>query len=245
MSEHQFQKKQQQFINAIRMQNAAENLTIEPERMALYQDLIFTTNSEIMRTAFPVLYAVLGEKQWRELIKSYLRDFKNPTTIFHEIPKYFVAYLKDSNKVSLDLLELAHYEWLELHVSLMDCEYHFFQTKPQSLSEVADLIPKTNASLQLMQYSHPVHEMRAADYPPTAKPTFLAVYRDESMNVKFTLLNHASANLLLRFKTNSNKTLRELGSAHDATIDLEDESNEFVQVVKSWIDDAIIENFHK
>jgi hypothetical protein len=68
---------------------------------------------------------LLGEQRWRRLNRTFYRDWPLHTPWFREIPREFVRYLAEArHHASLCpawLAELAHYEWAELAVDVMDC----------------------------------------------------------------------------------------------------------------------------
>ena len=65
---------------------------------------------------------MLGEVRWRRLCRRFLRDGALHTPWFREIPQEFVRFLAALPAVRLPrwLAELAHYEWAELAVDVMD-----------------------------------------------------------------------------------------------------------------------------
>ena len=98
------------------------------------------------------------------------------------------------------MLELAHYEWTELAVSLDEQEIDEIEVNPEG-----DLLLETPVLSPLarpLSYQYPVHEIRP-DFQPTEppeKPTHLLVYRNRQYQVKFMQLNDISALLLQMLK---------------------------------------------
>jgi len=68
---------------------------------------------------FPVMDSLFTEPNWRQLIAEFIRDFKAETPYFPKLGEEFIFFLsaRDGEKDDLPfLLELAHYEWIELEL---------------------------------------------------------------------------------------------------------------------------------
>ena len=93
------------------------------------------------------------------------------------------------------MLELAHYEWIELVMSVSNKEW------PEDIDPQGDLlggVPALNPVLSLLQYSYPVHQIGPHFRPktPLSEPTHLLVFRNRDFEVRFVHLNPVSARLL-------------------------------------------------
>ncbi len=87
-----------------------------------YPTLVHENLSELLAVAFPVLHSVLDTKLWTHLVAEFVRNYPKTTPLFHRIPQLFVQFLEDFDDVPTPSFtaELAHYEWLELHLDLLD-----------------------------------------------------------------------------------------------------------------------------
>ncbi|VAW49801.1 FIG005107: hypothetical protein, partial [hydrothermal vent metagenome] len=128
-----FQRLQQQFAAHIRdPQNTAYapegELPIESRRLIAYQELFFNNIKSFFSQIFPVCAEILGEERWLDILREYLVKHDAHTPLFHELGQEFLLFL-DSEFVPKEndpafLLELAHYEWVELALSV-STEVHF------------------------------------------------------------------------------------------------------------------------
>jgi hypothetical protein len=173
---------------------------VRPERMATYRELFVNNVESFIANGFPVLRAILDDDRWRELVHDFFARHRCLTPYFMGIPEEFLAYLQNERSGHPEdfpfLLELAHYEWVELalsvdtgsapewHQSLAGNELNL----PIILSEVA----------WPLAYRYPVHRIGPNFLPqePPSEPTFLAVYRDRDDLVHFMELNPVSYRLL-------------------------------------------------
>lgn len=168
---------------------------VPARRMAIYNELLFNNICGFLDSCFPVCRALLGEKRWRRLNRTFYRDWPSHTPWFREIPREFVRYLGEtgiSQPLPIWLSELAHYEWAELAVDIMDC------TIPAHDPEGNLLIgqPLLNPTLMNLHYQWPVH-LIGPDYRPRKKQACqLLVYRDAQDKVQFVASNPVTSRLL-------------------------------------------------
>lgn len=103
------------------------------------------------------------------------------------------------------LIQLAHYEWVELAVDTFD--ESGVESKKQGIS--------VNPSLHNLIYDWPVHQISPDFLPTEPKPTFLLVFRNSKDKVSFTEINAATSALVNVFEqgyTNADDALIELSS---------------------------------
>lgn len=173
---------------------------VEDRRMAIYRDLFFNNVAQLLAQTFPVLSKILGEERWRLLMRDYFARHRSRTPLFLEMPREFLQYLETEREPQPDdlpfLLELAHYEWVELALSIDE--------RSPALGEIdehGDLIerrPALNPLHWSLAYRFPVHRLSPrytpAEAPP--EPTRLLVYRDLDDEVGFIEINVVTARLL-------------------------------------------------
>ena len=93
------------------------------------------------------------------------------------------------------MLELAHYEWVELALDVSTAEI------PEATAEAGDVLSSVLAVSPLawrLSYEYPVHRI-GPEYMPDKQPeepTFLVVYRNRDNEVKFLEINKVTARLL-------------------------------------------------
>jgi hypothetical protein len=173
---------------------------IEDRRMAVYRDLFFKNLSSLLGGTYPVLKKILPDARWAELIRSFMRDYRAHTPLFLEVPREFLEFLQQNYEASAEdppfLLELAHYEWVELALSVEDTS-----TDASGLERPGDVLagaPVLSPLAWRLAYRFPVHRI-GPDYLPE-KPgdtaTWLVVNRRLDDTVGFHEINAVTARLM-------------------------------------------------
>ncbi|MGE7966040.1 DNA-binding domain-containing protein [Pseudomonas sp. NPDC089918] len=171
-------------------------------RAQVYRDLVFSNLSSLLSGTFPVLVKILGDGEWRSLVRIFLRDYRAHTPKFGEIAQEFVEFLASEPLALSDgpwppfMVELAHYEWVEMALQQSDAE-------PLPASDAGLLLDRPLQVSPLawpLAYAWPV-QLVGPDYrpdSPPAQPTLLLVRRDEDWNVRFSELSPLAWRLLQR-----------------------------------------------
>lgn len=210
-----FQKKQYAFAAHIRdpEHNPAPE-GVEDRRMAIYRELFFNNLHNLIGSTFPVIKKLHSRGRFRALIRQFMIQHQAQTPYFLEIPGEFVAFLKDEYELQDDdfpfLVELAHYEWVELALSVS--QESNAGRHADADGDLLEGIPLRSALAWSFAYQYPVHRI-ATDFLPTepgATPTFLAVCRKASDDVNFMELNPVTARLLDMIDANDGDSGREL-----------------------------------
>lgn len=173
-------------------------------RVNVYRDLVFNNVSQLLSGTFPVLIRIIGEQRWGLLVRGFLRDWRAQTPKFGEIAETFLDYLATQPQVLHEgkwpafLLELAHYEWVEMALQQSDAQA-LPSTDPALLLERPLLI---SALAWPLAYVWPVHELDPNNQPvtPPAQPTLLLVRRAADWSVKFSELSPLAWRLLQRIE---------------------------------------------
>lgn len=212
-SKPSFKQQQVDFAAHIRDPEANQKPEgIEDRRMAIYRDLFINSIASLLAGSFPVIRSLYDDAQWVEFVRGFFRKEHNKTPHFPEIPREFVTYLKNSpnNPEKPFLYELAHYEWLELHLEKHSLE--IVQRSDITAEQFLDGIPMVSPLVRLQAYSYPVHQIKREQQPTTAsaQPVCLVVWRDLLDQVQFAELNPFSALLLEQLINNKTQTGREL-----------------------------------
>lgn len=172
---------------------------IEERRMAIYRDLFYNNVEGLLQTAFPVLYKILPDEKWHRLARRFFADYQCKTPIFAEVAAEFVQYLQEHRKPEADdpafLTELAHYEWVEMALSISTAEVD--QPSAERYGDLIEDIPVLSPLTWSLSYSFPVHKIRPDFQPeqPGDQPTMLIVYRDRDDLVGFMESNAVTARL--------------------------------------------------
>ena len=183
---------------------------IEDRRMAIYRDLFFNNIRNFLSSNFPVLRTLYSDQGWEQLSRDFYSSFRCHTPLFPEIPREFLRYLQDHRKAHPDdppfMLELAHYEWVELALSLDEAETADIDVNPDA--DLMTGIPVLSPLAWPLSYQYPVHRIRA-DYQPKSapeNPTCLLVWRQQDFTVRFMQLNEISMLLLQKMTQDSQQT---------------------------------------
>jgi len=118
----EFQQYQYAFTGHIRdPKKRARPAGVQARRMDVYNELLFNNLRGFLDACFPVSRDTLGARRWPSLVRTFLRDWRCLTPHYREIPREFVRYLMEAAADQPPwLMELAHYEWAELAVDIMD-----------------------------------------------------------------------------------------------------------------------------
>lgn len=185
-------------------QNVAAPPGIEDRRMGIYRDLFFNNICNFLSGNFPVLRTLYKEKDWATLCHDFYRDYRCHTPLFPEIPREFLQYLQNHRQHhDADppfMLELAHYEWVELALSLDESEPDDIEVNPDG--DLLQGIPVLSPLAWPLSYLYPVHKINVDFQPRTApdKATHLLVWRQLDYTIKFMQLNEISLLLLQKMK---------------------------------------------
>lgn len=183
---------------------------VEERRLEVYRGLFYRNIHGFISNNFPVLRRLYSPADWDAMVRDFYHRHRSATPLFPEIPREFLKYLQEERAPTPDdppfLLELAHYEWIELAVSLDEGE---IETVPaEAGGDLLTGIPVLSPVSRLLSYRFPVHRIRP-DYQPREAPpdpTWLLVYRNRLDQVRFMQLNPVSALLLQTMQENPDQT---------------------------------------
>jgi hypothetical protein len=224
--------RQQQMAFAAHIRNpsaAPAPADVEDRRMKIYRELFFNNISKFLASNFPVLRKIYGEKAWRILAREFYTEHRAHTPLFPEIPKEFLRYVQEQRQGRAGdppfLLELAHYEWVELALTLNTHEID--EVEVDADGNLLQGVPLLSPLAWPLAYQFPVHRL-SPDYQPSAPPdqaTHLLVYRDRADQVKFMEINPVTWLLLEKLQAGVHKgqeilqsVADEIGRAGDAAV---------------------------
>lgn len=187
---------------------------VESRRLKIYQDLIYNNIEGFISSGFPVLRSLYNDTDWHSLVRLFIDQHRCHTPYFLEISQEFLAFLENVHEQRpCDppfLLELAHYEWVELGLDISEDELPPAEPLPETLEAVLAMVPRLSPLAWVLSYQFPVHMIGPAFQPDVAQePTFLVVYRDRGDKVQFVSINAAVARLLELIQGNASATVHE------------------------------------
>lgn len=196
-----FIKKQSEFSAFIRdPENSPAPEDVKKQRMDMYRELFFNNINSFLISNFPVLHRILDENQWTALVQDFFSEHSCKTPYFSEIPEEFINYLQNERKAVEDdppyMLELAHYEWVEMALTIAK---ETFPGIDPSLVEnpLGHKIALSPLAWPLV-YQYPVHKIspqfQLEDSPE--QPTCIVVYRDADFEVRFLAITAVIFRLL-------------------------------------------------
>ena len=193
----EFQRYQLAFSAHIRDPQAHPRPTgVDARRMKIYTALLYNNVEGFLLACFPVLRKVLGARKWAKLVRAFFSTHRSRTPYFRQIPDEFVQFLQNEWTAPEDYppftLALAHYEWIELVLSVSN------RRLDRAVDAAGDLlsgVPLLNPVLANLRYDWPVQRIAPRR---TIQPveTFLLVFRDAGDEVQFSEINAFTARLL-------------------------------------------------
>jgi uncharacterized protein len=167
---------------------------VEDRRLQVYRELIFNNALGFMRKGFPVIRRTLGDEELVRLTRAWLVEYRARTPLFPRMPGEFVDWIATGPAAVTALPpwlpELAHYEWVELELSLADATLDV--AVPAGSLGVSPLAC-------VLEYDWPVHRIGPEFLPDTPAATRLLVHRDDEGHIHFhetTEMTHALLQLL-------------------------------------------------
>ena len=108
------------------------------------------------------------------------------------------------------MLELAHYEWVELALNISDQEIDLQGIDTET--DLLDAVPVLSPLAWPLSYQYAVHRIGPDYLPkqPGEQPTYLVVYRDLNDEVHFLELNPVTAHLLQLISQDEQQTSRQM-----------------------------------
>ena len=185
--------------------------------MAIYRDLFYNNVEGFLSGTFPVLRSIHDDTTWHAMARAFFSGHRSHSPLFLEIPREFLNWLREERAPGVDdypfLYELAHYEWVELAVSVAEESVDRDVVDPAG--DLLDAIPVLSPLVWHLAYDYPVHRI-GPDFLPDAsgrQPTWLVVYRDRNDEVGFIEINPVTKRLLELLEENRGLTGRQLLSA--------------------------------
>lgn len=175
---------------------------VAPRRMAMYRELFFNNIDGFLRSNFPVLRRILDDERWTALGEDFFARHRCTTPYFSSIAEEFLQYLAGERGARPEdppfLLELAHYEWVEMALAIAEAEAPAPFIPPADDEVLLDVPLALSELAWPLAYRFPVQrigpDFRPAAAPP--EPTCLVVYRDGDDRVRFSEITAPTYRLL-------------------------------------------------
>ena len=196
-----FKKHQYEFTAHIRDPDANKLPEgIEDRRMGIYRDLLYNNIEGFIASGFPILREIYDDENWHRMIRDFFARHHSQSPYFLEISQEFIDYLQNEREAQpgdpAGMVELAHYEWVELALHVSDENISI-----ENIDANGDLLnarPVFSPLAWPLVYQFPVHTMGPDNLPQEApeQPTYLVVYRNRNDKVNFLEINPVTARLI-------------------------------------------------
>jgi len=197
----EFTRRQYEFAAHIRdPEHQPAPVGIEDRRMAIYRELFYNNVEGFLSNTFPVLRELLDDEPWHAMARDFFAHHRSQTPLFLEIPREFLAWLKNERAGQADdlpfLHELAHYEWVELALSISEETIAGEGIDPEG--DFLTGIPVLSPLAWHLSYRYPVHTIGPDFQPdkPGKTATSIVVYRNREDEVGFMEINPVTKRLL-------------------------------------------------
>jgi hypothetical protein len=206
-----FLEVQHEFTQYIRHPNSAPAPNdIEKRRADIYRDLFYNNIEGFLADNFPVLKQITDDKHWHKMAHDFFARHPSVSPYFSDIADEFINYLQSERNQAADskddfpfLIELAHYEWTELVISIID-----YTPSDTEISDIQQQTLSVAPTAWPLVYKYPVHSI-SPEFIPTEvpnDPTYIVVYRNNEDDVVFLKTNPITHLLLERLASNSTFT---------------------------------------
>jgi hypothetical protein len=173
---------------------------IEDRRLGIYRELLYNNVEGFLSGGFPVIRSIYSDDNWHLMVRDFFANHKSHSPYFLEISQEFLTYLQDERTPRPEdpagLLELAHYEWVELALNVSDETIDMNTIEPNG--DLLAAHPVLSPVAWPLAYQFPVHQMGPDNLPtqPPEQPSYLVVYRNRNDEVKFMEINPVTARLI-------------------------------------------------
>jgi uncharacterized protein len=187
---------------------------VEDRRIGVYRELVYNNIESFIANSFPVLRKVIEDEQWHAMLRDYVSNHKAHTPLFPKMPQEFLQYIEHERGEHPEdppfLLELAHYEWIEIALSIDTREIDLSNIEQRG--DLLEGIPVLNPISVALAYTWPVHELSPTNLPetPPSEKTYIIVYRKQDDEVGFVVLNPVSAKLIEYLQSDEKKNGRKI-----------------------------------
>lgn len=208
-----FQQQQLAFTAHIRDPQQPIPAEIEQRRMAVYTELFYNGTEGHLARNFPVLRSLMDAAAWHSMVRDFFVKHRCETALFTQIGLEFIEYLQQERTAQASdwpfMLELAHYEYVELAVQISDADQQpEAQIAYDPNGNLLQAHPVISPTAWNLSYQYPVHQISTGYVPEAApeQPTHLVVYRDRLDAVHFLEINAVTQRLLTLLQKNQTMT---------------------------------------
>ncbi|HTF95107.1 MAG TPA: putative DNA-binding domain-containing protein [Cellvibrio sp.] len=241
-----FQNTQLQLTNYLRAPHeSAEPSQVEIRRLHIYRDLIYNNIENFIANVFPVTRSILADEAWHGLVRGFVQNHYCQTPYFLQISDEFVQHLLQERGLLMGdppyLLELVHYEWIELALDVSTEVIPEANAWPSLLEQTR---PRVSPLAICLSYQFPVQKISAQHPHWEPEPTQLLVYRNRADKVCFVEANSLTARLLFLLQNEDQPLISHLQTiARELCIDVELIKKQSIILLNGFYEDSVISHF--
>ena len=182
---------------------------VDDQRMEIYRELFYNNVEGFIAGGFPILREIYDDESWHAMVRDFFSRHYCQTPYFLEISQEFLEFLENERDNPDDppfIKELAHYEWVELALSISEENIDSDDIDPQG--DLLEQTPVLSPLAWLLNYQYDVQNI-SPDYQPKQpgeQITTLVVYRDRSDEIGFMDINPITAHLIQSLQLNNDQT---------------------------------------
>jgi hypothetical protein len=129
-----------------------------PDNLNQYRRLVFNIISDALETTYPITAKKMGIEDWEELVDDFFANYPCSSAQIWSMPYELITYLESTeNPIKTKfpwLMELLHFEWLEVEIFCDEDEEVHFEKSIDVLNEKWVV----NPTLRLEHFTFPVHK---------------------------------------------------------------------------------------
>lgn len=203
------------------------------KNLPYYRRLVFNVVEDMLRTAYPLTFELLGKKEWLKITEEFFACHACTSPQVWYMPKEFFEYLSQRKDHPLHkqysfLTELLWFEWLEVEMYMMEDKTTDYSPTGNIATDALIVNPETH----LQHFYYPVHLTNAREISEGDKADyFLSLHRDpDNGEIIFTSLSAALLRCLeLLAETPMNISIMTNTVCKELNIQPSKEINEMVQ----------------
>ncbi|MDC8831814.1 HvfC family RiPP maturation protein [Alteromonas gilva] len=207
-------------------------------RMDIYRSLFFNNVNGFIQNGFPVLHSFYAEEEWERLVRQFFTEHQCTSPYFIHISQEFIEYLSNGYQLTehdpVFLKEMAHYEWLELALSVREPQQPVTYWRQSGMPDTMMASPLS----ELAGYPYAVHKI-GPDYQPDSPGGmhYYLLYRDPQHNVQFQHLSPLSALTMELLATQPTDFTTLAKALHEKVPDIDYDTliNGLQQVLSGWL----------
>ncbi len=172
---------------------------VNAQRLNVYAALLFNNVQDFLQRQLPITHALLSEDCWHDVLRQFYAQHACQSPYLRDIAGEFVQWLSPRfttlpiATLYPYLLELVHFEWVEIALLLDDSAIAW---QPTLTPLSADTAYAFNPVLLLQTYQYPVQRISATWQPAQPDTSYVLRVRHTAGHVETIVLNALTAQLL-------------------------------------------------